>query len=158
MLETTTLLLPDSALSRSRWLDFSKSLVFQPSEQLPHVQHVFVVASPTRIIQKLFINDELLAVFFYDLDRGQCENMPFVELNGVKKYLARVEKPPSPLATYHADSQLPTYTHAHGQCIPRASLPAQTSLSYALSPVNTNTTSRSMAPYVSTYMTPSLLS
>lgn len=137
MLETTTLLLPDSALSRSRWLDFT---------------------SPTRIIQKLFINDELLAVFFYDLDRGQCENMPFVELNGVKKYLARVEKPPSPLATYHADSQLPTYTHAHGQCIPRASLPAQTSLSYALSPVNTNTTSRSMAPYVSTYMTPSLLS
>ncbi|KAG6334585.1 hypothetical protein ID866_4508 [Astraeus odoratus] len=139
LLETTgvTLLLPDSALSRSRWLDS---------------------ASPTRIVQKIFANDELVAILFYDLDRGQCENMPSAELSGAKKCLNRAEKTPSPLATYHVESYLPTYTHVSGQCIPRASLPTQTSLSYALSPVSTNTTSGNLSPYSAVYMTPSLLS
>ncbi|KAL4074467.1 hypothetical protein V8B97DRAFT_1868760 [Scleroderma yunnanense] len=137
LMETVTLLLPDSSLSRSRWLDST---------------------SPTRIMQKIFANDEVVAVLSYDLDRGQCENMPSAELSIAKKYPSRADKIPSPLATYHTDSNLPTYTHSPGQCIPRASLPTQTSLSYALSPGNTNATSAGMSSYAAVYMTPSLLS
>ncbi|KAL4067592.1 hypothetical protein J3A83DRAFT_4189377 [Scleroderma citrinum] len=137
LMETVTLLLPDSSLSRSRWLDST---------------------SPTRIMQKIFANDEVVAVLSYDLDRGQCENMPSAELSIAKKYPSRADKIPSPLATYHTDSNLPTYTHSAGQCIPRASLPTQTSLSYALSPGNTNATSAGMSSYAAVYMTPSLLS
>jgi len=116
---------------------------------------VFVVASPTRIVQKVFANDEVVAVLSYDLDRGQYENTPSVELSAVKNYPSRAEKIPTPVTTYHADSNLPTYTHSPGQCIPRATLPAQTTLSYALSP---NTTSSGMSSYAAVYMTPSLLS
>lgn len=55
LLGTSTLLLPDSALSRSRWLDSTV---------------------PTCIVQKLFVDGEVTAVICYDLDRGLCENMP----------------------------------------------------------------------------------
>lgn len=131
LLETSTLLLPDSALSRSRWLDST---------------------FPTCIVQKIFVNDEVVAVICYDLDRSQRENMPSAELSGFKKCSGRMDK--TPLAAYHVDSQLPTYTRAPGQCIPRASLPPQTSLLNALSPV-ARVRSGGISPYC---LTPSLLS
>jgi hypothetical protein len=135
-LESVTLLLPDSPLSRSRWLDST---------------------SPTCIVQKIIVNEEVVAVIFYDLDRGQCENMPSAELSGVQKYHDRAERTPSPLTAYHADSLSPSCTQTPGQRIPRSSLPTQTSLSYALSPVNTDSSPRGMSSYSAAFMMPSLL-
>lgn len=131
LLETSTLLLPDSALSRSRWLDST---------------------FPTCIVQKFFVNDEVTAVICYDLDRGLCGNMPSAELSGFKKCSGRMEK--TPPATYHVDSQLPTYTRAPGQCIPRATLPTPASHLNALSPA-ARVRSGGMSSYC---LTPSLLS
>ncbi|KAF8447997.1 hypothetical protein L210DRAFT_849030 [Boletus edulis BED1] len=135
-LETVTLLLPDSPLSRSRWLDST---------------------SPTCIVQKIIVNDQVLAVIFYDLDRGQCESMPTAKLVAIQKYHTRPERTPSPQSAYHADSLLPTYTHMPGQCIPRSSLPNHTS--YALSAtINADTSLSGTSSYSTAFMMPSLLS
>ncbi|KAG8217485.1 hypothetical protein J3R82DRAFT_5630 [Butyriboletus roseoflavus] len=136
-LESITLLLPDSPLSRSRWLDST---------------------SPTCIVQKIIVNEEVLAVIFYDLDRGQCESMPAAKLIGIQKYHGRPERTPSPQSAYHADSLLPTYTHTPGQCIPRSNLPTQPSLSYALSSINADTSLSGTSSYSAAFMMPSLLS
>ncbi|KAF9227962.1 hypothetical protein BS17DRAFT_774545 [Gyrodon lividus] len=136
-LESVTLLLPDSPLSRSRWLDST---------------------SPTCIVQKIIVNEEVVAVIFYDLDRGQCESMPSAELSGVQKYHGRAERTPSPLAAYHTDSLLPSCIPAPGQCIPRSSLPIQTSLSYALTSINADASPRGTSSYSAAFMMPSLLS
>ena len=156
-LETATLLLPDSPLTRSRWLDSSKYFSAQPFGYPPHVHHVPVIASPTSIVQKIIVNEVVLAVIFYDLDRGQCETMPAAKLIGIQKYHTRPERTPSPQSAYHPDSLLPTYTHMPGQCIPRSSLPAQTSLSYALSAINADTSLSATSSYSAAFMMPSLL-
>jgi hypothetical protein len=136
-LANVTLLLPDSPLTRSRWLDST---------------------SPTCIVQKIIVNDQVLAVIFYDLDRGQCETTPAAKLIGIQKYHGSPERTPSPQSAYHTDSLLPTYTHMPGQCIPRASLPTHTSLSYALSAINADSSLSGTSSYSATFMMPSLLS
>ena len=156
--ESVTLLLPDSQLSRSRWLDSSKYLSPYPSAHPPHVHHVSLTASPTCIVQKIIANDQVLAVIFYDLDRGQCDTMPAAKLIGIQKYHGRPERTPSPQSAYHTDSLLPTYTHMPGQCIPRASLPTHTSLSYALSAINADSSLPGTSSYSAAFMMPSLLS
>ncbi|KAH7889729.1 hypothetical protein F5I97DRAFT_1801027 [Phlebopus sp. FC_14] len=138
LLESVTVLLPDSPLSRSRWLD---------------------ATSPTYIVQKIIVNEEVVAVIFYDLDRGQCQNMPGAELSGVQKYPVRAERTPSPLSAYHTDSPLPSYVHAPGHCsIPRSSLLPQTSVSYALSPANANSSPHGTTSYSGSFTMPSLFS
>ncbi|KIK95891.1 hypothetical protein PAXRUDRAFT_826554 [Paxillus rubicundulus Ve08.2h10] len=132
-LESVTVLLPDSPLTRSRWLDST---------------------SPTCIVQKIIVNEEVVAVIFYDLDRGQYENMPSAELSGVQKYHGSAERTPSPLAAYHTDSLLPSCTRTPGQCIPRSSHPTQTSLSYALSSVIADSSPRGASSYSATLMMP----
>ena len=157
-LANVTLLLPDSPLTRSRWLDSSECFSAYPSARPPHVHHVSLIASPTCIVQKIIVNDQVLAVIFYDLDRGQCETTPAAKLIGIQKYHGSPERTPSPQSAYHTDSLLPTYTHMPGQCIPRSSLPTHTSLSYALSAINADTSLSGTAPYSAVFMMPSLLS
>ncbi|KAH7916051.1 hypothetical protein BJ138DRAFT_1076232 [Hygrophoropsis aurantiaca] len=109
--------LPESTLSRSRWLDASLQ---------------------TCIVQKIVVNEETIAVIVYDLDRRQCENMPSAELVAVQKYASQPEKPPVHQPNYPVDTAPLEYLHAPGQCVPRSFQSTQTSLSGALTPVNTN--------------------
>ncbi|KAG1731915.1 hypothetical protein EDB19DRAFT_2006664, partial [Suillus lakei] len=127
ILDHITLLLPDSQLSRSRWLD-------------PNVQAC--------IIQKIVVDEQVIAFIYYDLDRRQCENLPSVELIGFQKY------------TTHADNaQVPTtgafissYPYAHGHCIPRPIHATPTSLSHALTPPGTDYSPRDIPFHESLYM------
>ncbi|KAH7930811.1 hypothetical protein BV22DRAFT_1115936 [Leucogyrophana mollusca] len=122
LLETVTSSLPESSLSRSRWLD---------------------AALPTCIVQKIIVDEEVIAVIVYDLDRVQCENMPSAELVGFQKYAGRSEKIPTQ-PNYPVDSGVPNYTHTSGQCIPRSFHPVQTSLSCALTPASNHTPPRDL--------------
>ncbi|OJA21601.1 hypothetical protein AZE42_01677 [Rhizopogon vesiculosus] len=109
-LDTITLLLPDSQLSRSRWLD-------------PNVQAC--------IVQKIIVDEHVIAVIYYDLDRRQCENMPSAELVGFQKFAGHADNVQSLLTS---DSFVPSYTHTPGHCVPRAVHTTHTSLSHALTP------------------------
>ncbi|KAG9318447.1 hypothetical protein JVU11DRAFT_538 [Chiua virens] len=141
----------------SRALSHAPSGLLPPSGARLPFSRWLDSTSPTCIVQKIIVDEQLLAVIFYELDRGQCESMPSAKLIGIQKYHGRPERTPSPQSAYHTDSLLPTYTHMPGQCIPRSNLP-QTSLSYALSAINADSSLSGTPPYSAAFMMPSLLS
>lgn len=110
VLDHITLLLPDSQLTRSRWMD-------------PNLQ--------TCIIQKIVVDEQVIAVIYYDLDRRQCENLPSVELTGFQKYTSHADTAQVPTTS---GAFIPSYTGAPGHSIPRTIHATQTSLSHALTP------------------------
>jgi hypothetical protein len=87
------------------------------------------------IVQKIIVDEQAIAVIYYDLDRGQCENMPSAELVGFQKFAGHTDTVQSLLMS---DAFVPNYTHTPGHCIPRAIHATQTSLSHALTPPITN--------------------
>ncbi|KAG0707803.1 hypothetical protein DFH29DRAFT_796035 [Suillus ampliporus] len=113
VLDHITLLLPDSQLTCSRWLD-------------PNMQAC--------IVQKIVVDEQVIAVIYYDLDRGQCENLPSVELTGFQKYTDHVDNAQVPTTA----AFIPSYTYTPRHCIPRTVHVAPTSLSHALTPPITN--------------------
>lgn len=114
VLDHITLLLPDSQLTRSRWMD-------------PNLQ--------TCIIQKIVVDEQVIAVIYYDLDRRQCENLPSVELTGFQKYTSHADTAQVPTTS---GAFIPSYTGAPGHSIPRTIHATQTSLSHALTPPSTD--------------------
>ncbi|KAG2064625.1 hypothetical protein BDR04DRAFT_1109812 [Suillus decipiens] len=110
VLDHISLLLPDSQLSRSRWMDSNMQ---------------------TCIIQKIVVDEQVIAVIYYDLDRRQCENMPSVELTGFQKYTSHADTTQVPTT---GSAFIPSYTYAPGHSIPRTIHAAPTSLSHALIP------------------------
>jgi len=108
--------LPESELTRCRWLDSSKQ---------------------TSIYQRVVVDNDTMAVIVYDLDRSFCDNSPFAEVVGFQKYRVNSEKPQSPPPVSPAPSYSNyNYTFAsQTHCIPRTRYPEQTSLSCALTPI-----------------------
>lgn len=128
VLDHITLLLPDSQLSRSRWID-------------PNVQAC--------IIQKIVVDEQVIAVIYYDLDRRQCENSPSVELTGFQKYTGHADTTQVPATS---GAFIPSYTYAPGHSIPRNTIHATpTSLSHALTP-GTDSSPRGVPFHESLYM------
>lgn len=127
VLDHITLLLPDSQLSRSRWLD-------------PNIQAC--------IVQKIVVDEQVTAVIYYDLDRRQCENMPSVELTGFQKYTGHADNAQVPTTS----AFVPNYTYTPGHCIPRTIHATPTSLSHALTPPSTNSSPMSVPFQGSPYM------
>ncbi|KAG1772640.1 hypothetical protein EDD22DRAFT_768007 [Suillus occidentalis] len=128
VLDHITLLLPDSQLSRSRWID-------------PNVQAC--------IIQKIVVDEQVIAVIYYDLDRRQCENLPSVELTGFQKYTGHADTTQVPTTS---GAFIPSYTYAPGHSIPRNTIHATpTSLSHALTP-GTDPSPRGVPFHESLYM------
>ncbi|KAG1756822.1 uncharacterized protein EDB91DRAFT_1094624 [Suillus paluster] len=125
VLDHITLLLPDSQLSCSRWLD-------------PNMQAC--------IVQKIVVDEHVIAVIYYDLDRGQCENLPSVELTGFQKYTGHADDTQVPTT----NAFIPSYTYTPGHCIPRTVHATPTSLSHALTPPITNSPLRPIheSPYM----------
>jgi len=79
--QNLTALLPDSWLTKSRWLE---------------------AASRTSITQQVIVDDEVIAFIVYDLDRGtdSCAG-PSVELTGFQKYAGNKETDSSsPIVSY----------------------------------------------------------
>ncbi|KAG2132482.1 uncharacterized protein EDB93DRAFT_900044 [Suillus bovinus] len=128
VMDHITLLLPDSQLSRSRWID-------------PDMQ--------TCIIQKIVVDEQVIAVIYYDLDRRQCENLPSVELIGFQKYTGHTDNT-TPLPTT-TGTFIPNYTYAPGHSIPRTIHATPTSLSHALTPSSTDS-SRAVPFHESPYI------
>ena len=89
----------------------------------------------TYIVQKIIVDEQAIAVIYYDLDRGQCENLPSAELVGFQKIAGHADNAPSQLM---GDAFTPSYTHTAGHCIPHAVNTTHTSLSHALTPLTTN--------------------
>ncbi|KAG2157066.1 hypothetical protein DEU56DRAFT_722071 [Suillus clintonianus] len=127
VLDHITLLLPDSQLSRSRWLD-------------PNIQAC--------IVQKIVVDEQVTAVIYYDLDRRQCENIPSVELTGFQKYTGHADNAQVPTTS----AFVPNYTYTPGHCIPRTIHATPTSLSHALTPPSTNSSPMSVPFQGSPYM------
>jgi len=74
--QTLTAMLPDSWLTKSRWLE---------------------AASRTSITQQIIVDDEVIAFIVYDLDRGMDSNAgPSVELTGFQKYAGNKDTESSP--------------------------------------------------------------
>jgi len=103
---TVNVLLPESPLSRCRWLD-------------PSVQ--------TTITQEIIVDNETLLYVIYDLDRRNSGSMPSAELLGFQKY-----RPMDKASTLPHDFS-PMSTSAHA--VPYSRHMSPTSLSYALTPV-----------------------
>jgi len=107
--------LPESDLSRCRWLDSTKQ---------------------TSIYQRIIVDDNTMAVIIYDLDRSVCDNAPFAEVTGFQKYRVNTEK------TYTASlSPVPTPPAypiqrfaPQNQHVPHSRYPEQMSISSALTP------------------------
>ncbi|KAG2050730.1 hypothetical protein BDR06DRAFT_959879 [Suillus hirtellus] len=127
ILDHITLLLPDSQLSRSRWID-------------PDMQ--------TCIIQKIVVDEQVIAAIYYDLDRRQCENLPSVELIGFQKYTGHAD---TTLVPNTSGAFVPNYTYAPGHSIPRTIHATPTSLSHALIPPSTDS-SRAIPFHESPYV------
>lgn len=128
VLDHITLLLPDSQLSRSRWID-------------PDMQAC--------IIQKIVVDERVIAVIYYDLDRRQCENLPSVELTGFQKYTGHADTTQMPTTS---GAFIPSYTYAPGHSIPRTIHATSTSLSHALTPPGTDSSPRAVPFQVSPYV------
>lgn len=128
VLDRITLLLPDSQLSRSRWMD-------------PNMQAC--------IIQKIVVDEQVIAVIYYDLDRRQCENLPSVELTGFQKYTSHADTTQVPTTN---GTFIPNYTYTPGHSIPRTIHATPTSLSHALTPPSTDSSLRAVQFHGPPYM------
>lgn len=128
VLDRITLLLPDSQLSRSRWMD-------------PNMQAC--------IIQKIVVDEQVIAVIYYDLDRRQCENLPSVELTGFQKYTSHADTAQVPTTN---GTFIPNYTYTPGHSIPRTIHATPTSLSHALTPPSTDSSLRAVQFHGPPYM------
>jgi hypothetical protein len=104
--QTLTAMLPDSWLTKSRWLEASESphSIFIGYE----VAHV-IIASRTSITQQIIVDDEVIAFIVYDLDRGMdSQGGPSVELTGFQKYAGNKETESSASATVSSSSYYPS--------------------------------------------------
>jgi hypothetical protein len=145
VLDHITLLLPDSQLSRSRWIDPSE---YTCSARQPRVNNVATDVQAC-IIQKIVVDEQVIAVIYYDLDRRQCENLPSVELTGFQKYTGHADTTQVPATS---GAFIPSYTYASGHSIPRNTTHATpTSLSHALTP-STDCSPRGVPFHESLYM------
>lgn len=120
--------LPESELTRCRWLDSSKCLVFF----CPAVCLMFnnvSLAKQTSIYQRIIMDNDTMAVIVYDLDRSTNDDTvtSFAEVVGFQKYRVKSEKTP-----YGPPQVSPSSTYSNYS---RSRYVAQTSLSCALTPI-----------------------
>ncbi|RDB21337.1 hypothetical protein Hypma_011570 [Hypsizygus marmoreus] len=111
-------MLPESSLSRCRWLDAS---------------------IPTSLTQEILVDDQPLLYLIYDLNRSSSDGVPSADLLGYQNRKVSPKASPRP-------TSIPTspYSHTHSASYPTFQPPtsscarrnSQTSLSYALTPVN----------------------
>lgn len=135
-----TATLPESELTRCRWLDSCTCfLIMAPRKYLVLIPRVFL-AKETSIYQRIIADGETMAVIVYNLDRSSpSDNAPFAEVTGIQKYRVNSEKPtynpPPPPSAASSDSS--AYSgYSQPQCVIRPTrYPVQTSLSCALNPV-----------------------
>lgn len=153
--------LPESELTRCRWLDSGKCLrtIFFSSLTCPGLMsdHVAFLAKQTSIYQRVVVDNDTMAVIVYDLDRKFCDNSPFAEVVGFQKYRVNSEKPqnPAPVTPSPTYSSYPYGFASQTHCIPRTRYPEQTSLSCALTPIGGRPISKS--PLTCTSQAPSML-
>lgn len=119
--QTIQAFLPESPLSRSRWLD---------------------ATIQTSISQQLVIDDVTLALIVYDLDRRQVGEGPSADLVGMQRYNAQDTniQPRLPTPVSSPSRHTANYSHGpHPPFLPSYSRRTElTSLSCALTPVNTD--------------------
>lgn len=139
--------LPESELTRCRWLDsctcFTYLLTIALCLMPPTCFFFIYLAKQTIIYQRVVVDNDTMAVIVYDLDRSFSDNSPFAQVETVQKYRVNSEKTytPSPISP---SSPYSNYGFAsHPRCPPpRVRYPEQTSLSCALTPI----ASRSKSP------------
>ena len=134
--QSLTAFLPDSWLTKSRWLEASMFLSFII---LPNRSFISLSASRTSITQQIIVDDEVIAFIVYDLDRGvDTRPGPSVELTGFQKYVGNKESqqqspppvPPTvPTSSYHSSSHPPS--SRYGPISPRESMQPHPQRAYA---------------------------
>lgn len=101
--------LPDSPLSRCRWVDPGK--LSRPSNFFPRCLMFFHPGFYSVILtQEIIVDDETLLYAIYDLDRKNGGPMPSATLLGFQKYRAAVDKGTNSTSQQTAPSSHHTYT------------------------------------------------
>jgi hypothetical protein len=108
--QNLTAMLPDSWLTKSRWLEASEPSSYNTLFPARSGSKLFITASRTSITQQIIVDDEVIAFIVYDLDRGMDSNAgPSVELTGFQKYAGNKDNESSAPTTvstssYHSSS------------------------------------------------------
>jgi len=134
--------LPESELTRCRWLDSSTYLY--PVLAFATYPTTFFLAKQTSIYQRIIMDNDTMAVIVYDLDRSISDDSPFAEVVGFQKYRVNSEK-----ATYgpSAVSSSPPYSgYSQAHCPIRSRHATQTSLACALIPVGSGLAAEPRSP------------
>ena len=114
--QSLTAFLPDSWLTKSRWLEAS---MFISSFTLPSPPFTSLSASRTSITQQIIVDDEVIAFIVYDLDRGaDARPGPSVDLTGFQKYAGNKESQPQPSTPAPPAVPTPSY---HPPTLPSSS-------------------------------------
>ena len=134
MSEPTTSL-PESELTRCRWLD-SSTCMFHLVLAFASCTTTWSLAKQTSIYQRIIMDNDTMAVIVYDLDRSISDDSPFAEVVGFQKYRVNAEK-----STYgpSAVSSSPPYSdYSQAHCPIRSRHATQTSLACALTPIGSS--------------------
>ena len=129
--------LPESELTRCRWLDSGTSLLLS-CLAYASCSTTWPSAKQTSIYQRIIMDNDTMAVVVYDLDRNVSDDSPFAEVVGFQKY--RVNSKTTYAPSPNSSSPHPSYPQA--QCPIRSRFVAQTSLSCALNPRPTTESAR----------------
>jgi hypothetical protein len=117
---------------------------------MPNNVAFIYLAKQTSIYQRIIMDNDTMAVIVYDLDRNISDDSSFAEVVSFQKYRVNSEKtsyvppPVSPSTPYSH------YSQAH--CPIRSRYVAQTSLSCALTPIDSGSTPELQSPPLYTPM------